>query len=268
MKSFFSIVINHEYDRIDKNTIEPSNHLSIIPASTNSILVNDNRLWFRMQQGFLDCYIEDDEAIKSEVDILFFWVVCTNPEFFSYTAYPDEINFSTPNYYWSNSEETSVLQQQDYYDLNLGKPPEMAIGCIGISIRDIVKKMNFTIEFKTRRTLWIYHIIPKESQLLWTYSIVDEFLPELEEGNEKWTFEKLSVIEQVNSDQEKPKLIFQSTEPIPYLKKASNRFKLKWGPKIEIRFEKDQEMILPFANYANKMVTENNKELTPIYIYI
>ncbi len=60
----------------------------------------------------------------------------------------------------------------------------------------------------------------------------------------------------------------QSTEPIPYFNKASNRFKLKWSPKVETRFEKKQEMILPYANYAYKMVIEDNKELTPVYIHI
>ncbi|PTM04517.1 MAG: hypothetical protein DA407_12965 [Bacteroidetes bacterium] len=268
MKHFFSLRINHEYDRIDEHTFEPSNHLTIVPASTNSILVNSNRVWFRTQPGSLDCYIDDDGAIKNDVDMLFFWVVCTNPEFFSYTAYPNDINFSNPNYYWSNSEETSVLQQKDYYDLHLGIPPKMAIGCIGISIIELRDKTNFTIEFKTRRTLWTYHIIPKESQLLWTYSIVDEFQPELDEGNKKWVFNKLPVIDELISDQEKHKLIFQSTEPIPYFKKASNRFKLKWAPKDDTRFEEAQEMILPFANYAYKIFTEDSVELTPVYIYI
>lgn len=268
MKEFFSIVINHEYDRIDQNTIEPSDHLLIIPASTNKEFVKNNRLWFRNQTGSLDCYIEDDEALKNEVDVLYFWVVCTNQEFFSYTDYPNDIDFSIPYYFWTNSEASTQLEESDYYDLHTDPPPKMAIGCIGISISELVEKKNFTIAFKTRRTFWTYHIMPKESQASWTYSIEDEFQQGQEAGNKKWTFKEVSVVKEINSDQEKHKIIFQSTEPIPYFKKASNRFKLKWGPMVETHFEKPQEIVLPFANYAYKMVKEDNKELTPVYVYI
>lgn len=265
MKDFFSIVVNHEFDRVDKNTIEPSNHLSIVPADSNSLFIRNERLWFRTQNGLLNCFIEDDEAIKNEVDVLFFWVVCNDPEFFSYTAYPDNIDFLSPYYYWSNSEEHTLLQENDYCALHPGKPPRMAIGCIGISIEKLVNKENFIIEFNTRKTLWTYHIIPKENQLLWTYDIVDESDNHI---TDKWTFKKTSIINELDSDLEKNKIIFQSTEPIPYFKKASNRFKLKWSPKEESDFEKAQEMILPFANYTYKMVNEDNIELTPVYIYI
>ena len=274
MKELFSIVINHEYDRIDAAPIEPSGHLSIVPANSNSILVNTNRLLFRTRTGFIGCYIEDDEAVRSEVDFLFFWVVCRNPEFFSYTDYPNEINFSKPYYYWSNHEGGTVLKERDFWDLNPGTPPKMAIGCIAISMTALMADRSFTIEFNTRRTLWTYYIIPKETQLLWDYSIVDEIFLEQEQVStngstvKKWVFKKILVDGALNTDQEKHKLIFQSIEPIPYFKRASNRFKLKWGPKVESQFEKNQEMILPFANYSYKMVNEDNIELTPVYIYI
>jgi len=262
MKQFFSIEINHEYDRIDENTIDASDHLAIVPASSNSMFVKNNRLWFRTQTGILDCFIEDDAAVKNEVDVLFFWVVCNNPSFFSYTDNPADINFSNPYYYWSNFNSNNVLQQSGFCDLHPGQPPIDAIGCIGISITEINEHVKFKIDFEVRKTYWVYHITPNATQKFWQYKIEDS-----QEGNDnivenvKWIFIKVS------EEGEDP-IIFRSKEPMPYFKKASDRFKLKWQSKEVPRLQDPRQMVLPFPNYAYKMVDEDNNELTPIYIYI
>ncbi len=163
MKKFFSILINHDYDRVDTNTLGISNDLAIIPASPNHVFVKNNRLLFRSKKGSIDCFVEEDEKLKTEETILFFWVVCINEAFYSYTAYPDHINFSNPYYYWSNSSIKTSLQQIDSCDLNPGLPPKQAIGCIGVSINDIEEpELEFTIDFKIRETFWEYHILRKE----------------------------------------------------------------------------------------------------------
>lgn len=272
MKQFFSIVINHEYDRVDSETRGVSNDLAIIPANTNEPFTNNNHLWFRSQTGGLICYIEDDEAFKNETAVLFFWVVCTNEAFYSYTDYPRHINFANPYYYWSNSEAYNTLQQDDQCYLHPGRPPKQAVGLIGISIPDIVttEKLEFTVNFKVRKTYWEYHIMTNEDPKEKTYTIVDlAFAPNSDQNNaennngniEEWKFEKISV-------ENATEIIFQSKIPLAYTKKAHKRLVLKWGPKQRSSHEKIHKMILPFANYEYKMVNLDNKELTPIYIHI
>ena len=272
MKQFFSIVINHEYDSVDENTRGVSNDLAIVPANTNMPFTNSNRLWFRAQTGGLICYIEDDEAFKNETAVLFFWVVCTNEAFYSYTDYPKNINFSNPYYYWSNSEAYNTLQQDDKCYLHPGRPPNQAVGCIGISISEIdsIEKLEFTVNFKVRKTYWEYHIMINEAPEEKTYTIVDlAFAPNSEQNNaennngniEEWKFEKIS-------DENATEIIFQSKIPLAYTKKAQKRLELKWGPKQRSNLVEGQKMTLPFANYKYKMVNQDNKELTPIYIHI
>lgn len=269
MKHFFSIVINHEYDMLDDNTRGISNDLAIVPASSNSIFTNNNRLLFRNQTGGLDCFIEDDESIKNETTNLFFWVVCINEDFYSYTDYPNQINFSNPYYYWSNFEENSALQTNDFCDLHPGQPTRKAIGCICISINNInaSEKTEFTVDFKVRKTYWEYHIITNASQDGMFHKIIDTEFNANNERDFHSSSIKLWEFEQIENDNPN-EIIFRSTIPLPYQKKAETRLELVWGPEQKTRFEEDQKMILPFANYTYKMVNKDNKELTPIYIHI
>ncbi len=272
MKHFFSIFINHDYDRVSDKIRGVSNDLSIVPASTNELFSRNNRLWFRSQTGGLICYIEDDETLKSETDMLFFWVVCINESFYSYTDYPNHINFSNPYYYWSNSQEQKSLQQDKQCHLHPGKPPKQAVGCIGISIRDIEtsKKLEFNVDFKERKTFWEYHIMINEDPKEKKYEMIDLDFSQCEDNpsgesdtikKEEWVFEKIS-------DENASEIIFQSKIPLPYKKKARKCLQLEWGPKQESPLEDNQKMILPFANYKYKTVNKDNKELTPIYIHI
>jgi hypothetical protein len=270
MKKFFSIRINHDYDRVDTNTMGSSNDLVIIPASPNHVLVKNNRLLFRNQNGVLDCFIEDDDKLKGEVTILFFWVVCTNEAFYSYTAYPNHINFSNPFYYWSNSKIRTSLQQNDLCDLHPGLPAKQAIGCIGILINNIdaSEKLEFTIDFKIRETYWEYHIFPKKENDPFintattkiAYYIIDSYFEQKKVTNH-WEF-----IETPESKLEE--IIYRSKVPLVYSKKARDRLKLIWGQEPKNPLQEDQEMILPYPNYKYKMVNKNNEELTPIYIHI
>jgi len=278
MKQFFSIVINHEYDRVDENTRGVSNDLAIVPANTNGQYTNNNRLWFRSQIGGLICYIEDDEAFKNETAVLFFWVVCINEAFYSYTDYPRHINFSNPYYYWSNSEAYNTLQQDDQCYLHPGRSSKQAVGCIGILISDIIttEKLEFTVDFKVRKTYWEYHIMTNEDPKDKTYTIIDLNFPPTEEKQMEathlanntnteldtaWEFEKIS-------DENATEIIFQSKTPLAYTKIAQKRLEFRWGPKQKSNLVKGQKMTLPFANYEYKMVNKDNKELTPIYIHI
>lgn len=263
MKQFFSITIYHEYDKVSEEIKGVSNDLTVVPASSNNTLINNNRLFFRSQTGGLTCYIEDDETIINETDILYFWVVCINEAFYSYTEYPNHINFSKPYYYWSNSEGSTTLQQNEIGAKQLVTPPKHAIGCIGISVNNIdsAEQLIFSIDFKERKTYWEYHIKFKHSQKDWTYNIVDTIDEgELNEENKKWEFLEIS--------RDNETITFRSKDTIAYSKKASNRLKLIWSGDQDNRFEEEQSMVLPFANYAYKMISVDNKELTPIYIYI
>ena len=227
MKQFFSLVINHEYDRVDENTRSVSNDLAIVPAITNDPYIKNNRLLFQVKTGGLICYIEDhDETFKNETPVLFFWVVCTNEAFYSYTDYPNHINFSDPYYYWSNSEESTSLQQNEFHDLGQGVPPTNAIGCIGISIIDIdtTKQLKFTVDFKVRKTYWEYHIITRTEQKDWKYKIEDAY--------GEWYFE------QVENDNPS-ETIFQSIIPLPYFKKAKGRLELVWEPEPNNRIQEN-----------------------------
>lgn len=260
MKQFFSIKIHHDYEKNDSSW-KASEDLSIIPARTSANYVKNNRLLFHEQPGLLDCYIEDDESLKKEIDILFFWVVCTNDNFYNYTEYPMKINFSAPYYYWSNTKDTESLQEPYLCDLHPGSPPKKGIGCIGILINKIEAYKSFNINFNVRKTYWVYNVYYKENQENWSYrieDIIDEI--DISNKNKKWAFEEVA--------KNKERIIFQSTEPIPYSKKATDRFRLNWDDSQKGPFKHEEKMTLPYPNCAYKMVNEDNKELTPVYIYI
>lgn len=251
MIKFFSIAIRHDFDSNDSE-IDFSNDLTIVPANTNKEFVKNNRLFFRNQLGSIDCYIEDEEEIKEEVEILFFWVVCNNANFFNYTAYPIDANFSTPNYYWSNSKESDDLQEQVFRNIPLETPPNKAIGSIGIIVNKVSSNKRFTINFKVKKTIWVYHIHLKQSQKEWTYKITDK--------KNEWVFTEILKNEE--------SIVFESKDIIPFFKFATDRLMLSWTNNQPISFENEQTMVLPYPNYAYKMVNEDNKELTPVYIYI
>ncbi|MEM5567083.1 hypothetical protein WNY78_18320 [Psychroserpens sp. AS72] len=272
MKQFFSLVINHEYDRIDENIRGNSNDLTIVPARMNDSFINKNRLWFRNQSDRLNCYIEDDESIKNETDILFFWVVCTNEVFYNYTDYPNNINFYNPFYSWSNSEAHKTLQKDEQCFLHPGRPPKNAIGCIAILIHNIdtSEKIEFTVDFKTRKTYWQYHVMTNEDSKDKRFAIMDLTFQSINNQNdlenkanniEEWKFEKIP-------NENTTEIIFRSNIPLPYFKKAQKRLELEWESKQISNQQDNQKMILPYANYLYKMVDNDNKELTPIYIYI
>jgi hypothetical protein len=270
MKKFFSIFINHDYDRVNSDTLGISNDLIIIPADPNKTFVKNNRLLFRSQNGILDCFIEDDEAIKSEAAILFFWVVCKGEGFYSYTAYPDYVNFSSPFYYWSNSVTKTSLIENESCDLHPGLPPKQAIGCIGVLLNDIeeTKKLEFTIDFKIRETFWEYHIFREDNRDALrnsatsntAYKIVDSYF-EQNKAVDHWEF--------AETPESTPKeIIYRSKAPLAFSKKATDRLKLVWGQVPHNPLQEDQEMPLPFPNYEFKRVNKNNEELTPVYIHI
>ena len=252
MKHFFSIAIHHEYHK-SNHTTGVFNDLIIIPAQSNDAFIQDNRLLFRYLENSIECYIEDNEALKNETDVLFFWVVCKDYGFYNYTDYPNHISFSVPQYYWSNSEDQTTLQQTQIGAQQLETPPRNAIGCIGISIHTIPVSENieFIINFKTRKTFWQYHIILNAETIDGNYQIEDNF--------GEWSFKR------IDSDGET--IIFQSESPIAFQKKADNRLQLIWGPETS-SFNEKHSIILPFANFKYKMVDQANNELTPIYIHI
>lgn len=267
MKALFSILIDHDYDKVDADKPGVSNDLAIIPADSSAKLLSNDRLRFRSRSGRIDCYIETDGALLNEVKNLFFWVLCVDPAFYSYTDYPNHVNFSSPYFYWSNAKGSNVLEQKEACDLHPGKPPKNAIGCVGVTLESITDYQAFTIPFAVRKTYWRYHIVKSEPQDLITAKLqkAEEFniVDTVANQNElKWQFEK-------SSDPKTPQLIiFQSKTPLAYKKKAGDRLKLIWGPKNKNKHQEDQEMILPYANYEYKMVNKDNKELTPIYIHI
>jgi hypothetical protein len=270
MKKFFSIIINHDYDRVDTNTLGISNDLAIIPARTSHAFVKKNRLLFRNQNGLLDCFIEDDDKIKSEVSLLFFWVVCVNEAFYSYTAYPDHINFSNPYYYWSNSRVRTSLLENEFCDMHPGLPPKQAVGCIGVLINsiDASEKLEFTIDFKIRKTFWEYHVFPKQEQDAFTklakakiaYSIIDSYF-EQKKADDNWEFAE-------TSESKSGEIVYRSKIPLAFSKNATDRLRLVWGQEPSNPLQEDQEMTLPFPNYTYKTVNKDNNELTPIYIHI
>lgn len=266
MKHFFTIELLHEYN---KGFAE---HLSVIPTYSLTQLVKNNRIAFRSQivslDYYLECYIKEDESIKNEVDSLSFWVVCNNEAFYNYTELDVNTSFYLPYFYWSNSNiESKKLITKTISDrigeidgnskkleaLNsyLNEAPKNALGIVQIKLKEVVEKEKLVIEFKVKKTIWQYNIILKDEQKDWNYKIEDE--------KGEWQFKRVTEIED--------KIVFQSTEPIPYKKDANSRLKLIWEPESP-QFNNQQSMILPFANYAYKMVSEDNKELTPIYIYI
>lgn len=266
MKKFFSIVINHDYDRIDGNTSGISNDLAIVPASVNHSFIKKKRLLYRNLLGGVDCFIEDDGEIKNEIDVLFFWVVCINEAFYNYTDYPDNVRFSDPYFYWSNSKVSTTLLEQEFCDLHPGSPPKNAIGCIGILINeiDVMEKLVFTIDFKIRKTFWEYHVFPKEfsksDKTKTAYHIIDAYF-EQKQDEMNWKF--------AETTESKPdEMIYRSKVPLAFSKTATDRLKLVWGQKPDNPLQEDQEMILPFPNYAYKTVSKDNKELTTIYIHL
>jgi hypothetical protein len=170
------------------------------------------------------------------------------------------------------------LHQDNQCALHPGRSPKQAVGCIGVSINKIAasEKLEFTVDFKVRKTYWEYHIMINEDQKDKTYTIVDLKFPPKEETQQEvtdltnntntaldtaWDFEKIS-------DENATKIIFRSKTPLPYAKKAQKRLELKWGSEQISNLERAKTMILPFANYQYKMVNMDNKELTPIYLHI
>ena len=250
MKPFFSIAINHDYESTDSE-IGISNDLSIVPASMTKEFARNNRLWFRNQAGSIECYIEDDEALKEEVEILFFWVICTNSDFYNYTALPIDIDFSTPKYHWSNTKESNDLEEQAFQNMPLEKPPKNVLGSIGIVVNKVSSNKRFTINFKARETFWAYHIHFKKSQKEWAYKILDK--------NNQWVFTELYKNEEV--------IVFESKNIIPFVKTGTGRLRLLWTP-IGSPFEEGQSMVLPFADCRYRMINDDNKEVTPVYIHV
>lgn len=263
MKHFFTIELHHEYD------MGIAQQLAVIPTVSEGRLIRNNSVLFRNQSGSLVCYIEDDESVKNEIDYLNFWVICNDNAIYNYTDLDLTINFYKPHFYWSNSNsedtklKTSIISEKlkeidgdekalEFFNHLLIEAPKNAIGMLQIKLGDVQRgNEKSVVEFKVKKTIWQYNISPKEEQKDWNYRIEDEM--------NEWKFKRLTEIKEY--------VTFQSTEPIPFNKQASNRLKLIWEP-IESNFEEEQNMILPFANYSYKMVSEDNKELTPIYIHI
>ncbi|WP_452223620.1 hypothetical protein [Lacinutrix chionoecetis] len=254
MKPFFSIEIIHDYD----NGL--AQHLSITPANSSAPLIRNNRLLFRKQLGSIACYIEEDKAIINDIESIGFWVICDNEAFYNYTEYGQDVNFYKPHYYWFNTEmeeisSSTISEQKDDLKISeeqLHQAPKNAIGYININLSDVKDDTIFKIRFLTKATIWEYNIKLRPEHKEWDYSIIDE------EGS--WQFKAVSKDDEF--------IKFQSDTAIAYSKKASKRLKLIWTTKEESRFQEAQSMILPFANYTYKMVTEDSKELTPVYIYI
>ena len=254
MQAFFSLTINHEYDRIDGQSNGVANDdLTIVPAASGAELIRSARIFFKVHNSKLICYTADAEGLKNKTDSLFFWVLCVNHAFYSYTDYPNDINFLKPQYFWTNAQNSTSLQHDEFQDPGQGEPPKNAIGCIGIAISDMdpAAPQEFTIDFKVRKTYWEYHILLRESQTDWNYRIADEL--------GEWHF---NLKAQTNKE-----LIFQSETPIAYHKRASERLKLFWKDPGSA-LQNEHSMVLPFGNYAYKLVNRDNKELTPIYIHL
>ena len=269
MTPFFSIEFKH---RIDGRRTA---HLALRLAAAQQRLVRNSRFLFRQSPGYLNCLIEDDESIVSELDHLLFWVICTHDEFYQYTDLPAAMVFNGPILLWHNAgssegliasstpeelTEANILksvllhkhQDQSLIDL-AGAMPANVIGLIAIDIRKIKKGVAYIYKFNAKKTYWRYHIHPRKPQDTWNYTIVDTM--------SKWKFDQ---IEEEAGDW----ISFQSTDPIAYQDKASDRLQLQWGPIGENRFEEPQHLTLPFADYAHRIIDGDEKETTPIYIHI
>ena len=267
MKPFFSIELVHEYDQ------GPASALTIVPAASNDTYLRHQRLWLKQGTGYLKAFIEDDESLKDEVDVLYFWVVCVEEDFYSYTEYPNDINFSVPQYFWHNEHDPLNLNHFMLDAESINNPPMGAIGLIGIYIKELPEDHRFSIRFNVRHTLWQYNIIPKASQRDWTYRVEDQYkvidkneaddaMPlGFDTYNKKWEFNLIS-------HSENEQLVFQINAPMPFMKRSDGRFVLEVTPPEGQQHLEKFEMVLPYATYAYKMVDENNIELTPIYIYI
>ena len=207
MKKLFTIELFHEFDG------EAANHLSFFLAETNHSFIKNNRIWIKTNSGLLDCYIEDDLSIQKEAKTLYFWIVCTDNLFYSYTYYPSKINFNTP-FFFSTINPTKNPQfktntirikfrNKDHPDGIVplteitGKMPKNAIGCLGVQIDKITDFSKITIPFPVRKTYWQYHLMtnsvhnpifkPKPDTV---YNIVDNDF-EQKKTKDKWEFLKM-----------------------------------------------------------------------------
>jgi len=83
----------------------------------------------------------------------------------------------------------------------------------------------------------------------------------IEDESTEWEFTRIK-------NEDDTTIVFKSVTPIPYYKRASDRLHLIWEDPEKESFQQEQRKVLRFANYTYKMVNEDNKELTPIYIRI
>ncbi|WP_395062798.1 hypothetical protein [Flavobacterium sp.] len=250
MIHFFSIALRHDFNEDPK--IDFNNDLTIILATTNKEFVKNNRIFFRNQLGSIDCYIEDYEAINKQVELLFFWVVCNNVDFYNYTAYPIDVNLAIPYYYWTNSRESNILEEHKFQNIPIETPPKNAVGSIGIKLNNVSLKQQFAITIKVKETIWVYTIYFKQLHKEWIYTITDK--------NNEWVFTELSK----NEDS----IVFKSKETIPLFKLSTGRLLLTWINKESNSFKEEQSLVLPFPNYTHKLERKDNQEVSTVYLHL
>lgn len=255
MKVLISIQVSHEYNQ----GICPK--IQVLPFSQLWEFEKNNRFRFRINNGYLQVFIEEDESSLQELENLCFWLTYTDEDFIYYTALP--ITDSKKLLKWnpdkSKSDNKLLSINANGFDIIKEKHtsiPSNTLGVIQIPTDTLKEQdhINFQLNFQSKKTYWEYHIYSPSATINFK-----EWEWNLKDFQKKWEFQLV--------EKENDKSVFRSINAIPFYSKAEKRISLTWHKKQNTFEQKEFSKTMPFPNYQYQRI--KNKEYTTItYINI
>ena len=253
MKELFNIYVFHEYDK----GICP--HIQLRPFPQLWEFEKNNRFRFRINNGSIQVFIEEDESPLQELEYVCFWLTYTHEDFIYYTELPKTESKNLLKWNPDKNKSGNRLLSINANGFDTEKQtsiPQNTLGVIQIPTALLIEQesIDFQLNFQSKKTYWEYHVYAPSTAINFK-----ECEWSLKDVQKKWEFQLIA--------QENNKSIFRSAATLPFYSKAEKRISLTWHKKQNSFESKEFSKSIPFPNYQHQQL--NNNEYTTItYINI